>query len=345
MNADSLPQLQPLTLGQIFDRAIRLYRRNFAYFVGIVAIVQVPLVALQLLIALAPMNRNSDPFAIAGFGVFGTLFLYFLSFILVQGIGTAAMTRSVADNYLGEKTGAVEAYRKIGRSWLSLIGALLVCILLGIGLLLWWLVPCIGWLTGLGMMGFLSFVVVPLVAPTVVLELKSASSAWRRAWDLARRRFWWVLGFFFVLFLFNQLVVTGPTILLSLILEAIFFSTAGSVDPFTVFAIQSAIQAIATLLLGLIFVPFQLASITLMYFDLRVRTEAFDLALLVESGSDSLAKTTLVTAEAPDAGQGSLVTQRELGYFVLLSLVPIALFGVMLVFTFLLGLLISLPAA
>jgi hypothetical protein len=332
-------------LGQIFDRAIRLYRRNFAYYVGIVAIVQVPIVALQLLVALAPVSRNSSPFAVTEFSVFGTLFFYFISFILVQGIGTAAMTRSVADSYLGEKTGVLEAYRKIGRSWLSLIGALLVCFLLGIGLFFWLLVPCIGWLTGLGMMGFLSFVVVPMVAPIVVLEFKSASKAWQRAWDLARRRFWWVLGFFFVLFLFNQLAVTGPTFLLIFILEAVFVSTVPSTDPFTVFAIQSAVQAIATLLLGLIFVPFQLASITLMYFDLRVRTEAFDLALLAESGMNEPVKTTLVTAEAPAAGQGTLITQRELGYFVLLSLVPFALFVAMLVFSFLLGLLLSLPAA
>jgi hypothetical protein len=72
-----------------------------------------------------------------------------------------------------------------------------------------------------------------------------------------------------------------------------------------------------------------------MYFDLRVRTEAFDLALLAESGTDGPAKTTSVTAEAPATDQGSIVNRRELGYFVLLSLVPLALFAAMFLFFFL----------
>ena len=40
--------LRPLRLGELLDQAIRLYRRNFITFVGIVAMVYVPLMILQI---------------------------------------------------------------------------------------------------------------------------------------------------------------------------------------------------------------------------------------------------------------------------------------------------------
>ena len=75
---------------------------------------------------------------------------------LVQGIATGALARAVGDNYLGKKTGILDAYRGIGRSWISLVGALLLLGILSIIVMLWWvIVPCIGWFTGLGMIVFL----------------------------------------------------------------------------------------------------------------------------------------------------------------------------------------------
>ena len=38
----SVPRLRPLNLGDLLDAAIALYRRNFALFVGVVAVIAVP---------------------------------------------------------------------------------------------------------------------------------------------------------------------------------------------------------------------------------------------------------------------------------------------------------------
>src|SRR5207253_4598999 len=102
----------------------------------------------------------------------GALIITIVSFVLVQGVATAAITRAVADNYLGRPTGFSEAYRRIGQSWLPLLGTLFLAAILGIGLFIWFLVPCVGWATGLGVLAFYGAVIVPLVAPIVVLEHK-----------------------------------------------------------------------------------------------------------------------------------------------------------------------------
>lgn len=181
MTATSLPALRPLGIGELLDQAIRLYRRNFLRYLGIIAVVQIPVGLLQFLIALLALRFGSalGSGRAAALGaavtpaVLGSYLVGFVSFILVQGVGTAAMTRAVADNYLGTRTGFADAYRRIGRAWLPLLGTLFVAGLLAFVLGLWFLVPCIGWGTGLGILAFYSAVLVPLVAPIVVLEGKS----------------------------------------------------------------------------------------------------------------------------------------------------------------------------
>jgi hypothetical protein len=208
MENQALLTLRPLRLGELLDRAIRLYRANFLTFIGIIAVVYVPLMVLQTaastLLTSSMLSGFSTPeeiFTNTAYwaGIASTLILAFVQFILVQGIATGALTRAVADNYLGKKTSILDAYRGIAKSWLTLVGALLFLGILLFVLTIWWLVPCIGWFTGLGMMVFLMAAINPLVPPAVVLENQGVIDAVKRAWSLARRRFWPVIGYIFVL--------------------------------------------------------------------------------------------------------------------------------------------------
>ena len=56
MTIAPMPRLRPLGLGQLLDQAIRLYRQNFFKFIGIVAIVQIPLGLIQLGISLVTLD-------------------------------------------------------------------------------------------------------------------------------------------------------------------------------------------------------------------------------------------------------------------------------------------------
>ncbi|MCP4540807.1 MAG: hypothetical protein GY832_27025 [Chloroflexi bacterium] len=335
METRDVPKLRPLGIGELLDQAIRIYRRNFVKFIAIIAVVQIPVNLLGMLFSLLTVESTvqlqnpaaystDNPFEMLGPGYFagvgGGCLLAIVSLILIQGIATAALTRAVTDHYMGESVGIVDAYRKVGRSWLRLVGALLLAGILNLGLLIWFIVPCIGWVTGLGMLTFSSSVIIPLIAPIVVLEGQGAGHATRRAWDLSRRRFWWVVGFVALLMLFNQIIVTGPATLINVVLQFLTADMLMSGDMTTVLIIQTTVQSLVTLVFSLIYVPLQLTCMTLLYFDLRVRTEGFDLALAAEGALGEPVEIAEVVAQAPPPETTSLITGTELGYFVLVSL-------------------------
>ncbi len=344
MTATSLPALRPLGIGELLDQAIRLYRRNFLNYLGIIAVVQIPVGLLQFLISLLALQFGSA----LGSGqraqlgpsftpaLLGSYLVAFVSFILVQGVGTAAMTRAVADNYLGTHTGFADAYRRIGQSWLPLIGTLILAGLLAFLLGIWFLVPCIGWGTGLGILAFYSAVLVPMVAPIVILERKSGYASLRRGWDLARRRFWPAIGFVALIFLFNLIVISGPNLLITAVFQGLILGAirTGS-NTATLATAEVVVQSLLTLVFSLLYVPLQLISFTLLYFDLRVRTEGLDLAMLSQAAAteapDALASApdAVLTNQAPAAESGGLITGRELGNFFVLSLGFFAIYAVL----------------
>jgi len=342
MEIQPLPTLRPLRLGELLDQAIRLYRRNFLTFVGIIALVYVPLMILQtasttlLASSLTDISAATSPEAIFTnyaywAGMASTIGVVFIQFILVQGIATGALTRAVADNYLGKKVGILDSYRGIGKSWLTLIGALLFVGIVFIAISLWWLVPCIGWFTGLGMLAFLMAAVSPLVAPVVVLERQGAFQAVQRAWNLARRRFWPVLGTILVLYLFSLIVVNGPATIVNVLL-AQGFSSVG--DPTTNLVLTSIIQALVSLVFILIYYPLQMTAFTLIYFDLRVRTEGLDLAFQTANLTDAPNLAQAMSAPVSQANE-RLVTGADLGNFAILTLAALGVY--IFLFTFLMG--------
>jgi len=336
-----MPSLRPLRLGELLDQAIRLYRRNFLTFVGIIAIVYVPVMILQTassalmtssFLDFSPSSPD-EIFTNSGYwiGMLSTFVLLFVQFILVQGIATGALARAVGDNYLGKKTGILEAYRGIGKSWLSLLGALLFLGLLILIAVFWWIViPCVGWFTGLGMMVFLTSAISPLIAPVVVLEGKSAIFAVRRAWSLARRRFWPLLGYILVLYLFSMIVVNGPTAIANFILTGTLDSFS---DPTTYLVISTIIQALVGLVATLIYYPLQMTAFTLIYFDLRVRTEGFDIAMQTMELADNDGEQ-LMPVPPPSTGE-RLITMADLGNFAILTLGAVGIY--ILIFSLLMG--------
>ena len=49
--------IRPMTLAELLDRAIRLYRQNFIKFVGIIAIPYIPLVLVQIILAVVSTTQ------------------------------------------------------------------------------------------------------------------------------------------------------------------------------------------------------------------------------------------------------------------------------------------------
>lgn len=287
--------LTPLTTGQVLDRAFRLYRRNFLTFVGIIALV--PIIT-SLMNAIALVNPSLVILSSLG-GIVAGLFN-----VLV----TAALARAVASSYMGQPLRVGQAYQQISSHIAALFLLILVSIGLGIALVIWTIIPCVGWLTGPGMIFFFSLASA-LIGPIIVIENVSVGQALRRAWDLTRRRFWPTIGFGLVLSLLAQLIVTGPTALVILGVGTVMDNptTAGWV------------QVASTLLISIVFTPFQLTAYVLYYFDLRVRNEGLDIELSGQSmeGQNGMA----LLAQAPAAKTDGLITSEEVGQFVILTLI------------------------
>ncbi len=349
MTGPSVPFIRPMSLAELLDRAIGLYRRNFVKFIGIIAIPYIPLVvfstAMSFLATSSLENQPADdPLAIfrsASYiaSVLGSVLVIILQFFLVQGVATAALTRAVADSYTGKEIGILGAYGNLRGSWLRLILALMLMGLIILAAWLWLIIPCVGWFSGIGIVAFLMLAVLPLIAPVVVLEGRGIRASARRAWELARSRFWWMVGFAFVLVLFGQLVITGPTLLLSFILRMAVPVTPDSLVHPQLW--MTIIQSLVSMVAGLLYLPLQLTAFTVVYFDLRTRFEGLDLVLQA-SGTPAAETDAISMAEIAPISHKPLVTGAEIGYFVLLSIGAAAVY--FLIWVILFGMLFSLSA-
>jgi len=343
----SLSNLRPQSMGELLDQALRLYRRHFVQFVGVFAIPLIPVILLQTLgslvsaLALAAqvndINRDSSPLAPLGslLGVFAQTGGALLTSLLMQGVAGPALVRAIANAYFGQPVTIWGTYRQLGAIWAQLLVTVILSFVIGYAITFWWLVPCIGWITGLGMSAFFGLAVNQFVMPVLIFENRTAFDIFRRAWDLARRRFWWLVAFATLIYIFAQVVLGGPSVLLFTLLIGSLPLVARDNNMTLFVALQTAIPSIVNTLTILVHYPLLTATMTLVYLDLRARTEGLDLAVLAEgvAGQRPLAE---VAADAPPPQKGRLVTQRELAYFALLSLIPLSVIAAFVGLIFLL---------
>ena len=343
MTDPAMPIIRPMTLAELLDRSIGLYRQNFLKFIGIFAIPYIPLMLIQsgltFFASTSVLNGISrdpaNPFSPDMINaMMGSLVFVFIQFILVNGVATAALTRAVANNYTGKPVGILDSYRTLSTSWLRLILALVIVFFLVIFLLIWSFIPCVGWFSGPGILFFIGLVVTPLIAPIVSLEKMGVFSSLRRAWDLARTRFWWLMGMAFVLTLLGQLIVTGPVYLLNFILGAVLSSFSGTMEQ--QLAITSIIQTLITMSMSLLYIPLQLTVMTVVYFDLRARSEGLDLAMQM-SGDTGSENENISLPEISNKSSMPLITGIDIGRFALLSLAGIAIYALIVSVFFLIG--------
>jgi hypothetical protein len=306
MNATTLLDLRPLSVGELLDRTFRLFRRHFLTFVLIAIVMQLPVSILQIGSALMVNNFTFDPLAGNPFAntdfllptVLVTFGIGFASFIITQ-VGTAALTQSVADSYLGRPVSFDSAFSRMGNTWFTLILATIVGGLFMFGLtipiILGSLIPCLGFLValiGFFFLGAVASILFSLLPPVVVLERASVIDAVKRAWALSKLRFWWVFGYLILLSVLTIVIIFGPAAVIGAVLGLVL-------GEMSILA-QSIVQQSATLVLTAVFLPIRIAAITLMYFDLRIRFEGFDLMVLasanqtvLDDASDLTTKTVL----------------------------------------------------
>jgi hypothetical protein len=288
-------QLKAMSVAELLDETIRLYRHNFLTFVGIVALLQVPMTILSTVLSAyfsqryltvlqglrQPGTMPSDAFMRGYFLFIGVILLVsVVDTLVVYNLLTAALAKAISNRYLGETVSIGSAYRYVlGRFW-SLLGALLMLLLITFGIVaipvvLALVLPCLGIIGLLVALVLLVLINVRLafIVQAVVLEHKTARGALSRSWDLIKGYGWRTFGVFILLRIFALLLVSGPSYAVQFGMQSIDVSLA----------IQVVISGVLTITLSTLYTPIELAGMTLLYYDLCIRKEGLDLELQAEA--------------------------------------------------------------
>lgn len=263
------PQLRPLAIGEILDVAIKIFFTHWRTLLAAALVVVVP-VQIAITILTADYTTESFDFSssqtpeetleelneyIGGLAISGILQA---SAVL---LASAACFRAIAQAYLGEQTDwrASLAYAIRRAPQLLLITLLYV---LGWGFAtLFFIAPGV-WL----------YVAWAFALPVLLVEGLRGPKALGRSFALVRGRWWRTFG---VLVLGFVLALVVSTVIQGVFLLGLF---AGSENDLFVL-ILSAVAGTVGLAIT---TPFQAALLAVVYFDLRVRKEGFDLELLAE---------------------------------------------------------------
>jgi hypothetical protein len=299
--------LRPLSLGELLDRTFALYKKHFSLFITIMLVPMAIAFLASLPGTLAvrlPVATDASSSAIdmrTGMPLLvllGTLMLYFWVYAAAQG----ATVFAVSDLYLGRTSTAREAYArvrgKIGRIFLLivLIGAAMGAVMmLGFAIIMLPVAVALRGLTGTNpgamavgvlavvaafFVGLIPAVIIwcrtALAIPAVVLENLRAGQAFGRSIRLSR-------GYALRIFLVFVLVFI-LTAVAALVLQFPFMLVGGTpLKPHTLPIGLLVVSQLGSLMAGVLVGPVGTIAFALIYYDLRIRKEAFDLELLMST--------------------------------------------------------------
>ncbi|MFZ3217788.1 MAG: hypothetical protein WA192_17140 [Candidatus Acidiferrales bacterium] len=276
-------ELRPLSTGEILDRTFTLYRRNFLLFLGISAIPQVLVLILNLLrvsvtlpsLGLSGAARTSHAapaFPSMGGIVTGAviglvvLVVSVIAYLLSQG-GTVA---AVSELYLGRTITIVESFRRVSGELLNLLGVVMLNGLATFAAFLCFFIP-----------GFYVISRLLVCVPAAIVENIGPRDSLERSWaltkDNAGRAFVILLLYFAVSIAAAALFAWPFTIGMVLVARK---------DPSqTVLWLQ--LTQVGTFVASVLVTPILTIASAILYYDLRVRKEAFDIQVMMNPADKS----------------------------------------------------------
>jgi len=316
-----------MNIGDILDTTFRVYRRNFLLFIGITALLTIPMFLLNTLINFAFDGVLADYMSFLNSMMFGgvatdalneflsgdvvpfvvvSFLVGILQIVVLQPVMIGALTQAVGRRYQQDEPISVSGAYNLGVGRMAaLIGATLVIALIFLvvfGLLFGCFIGIIVAMSAgagqnesgsiflavfmvFGIIGMFlltllitAFFIVRLMffPQMVVLEEHGPLDALSRSWQLVRGSFWRVLGTVILVYLLVQILLVIPSLISGGIIGIVF------PDPIQDFAIQQSLSTLVTYIAQILFLPISIIAYTLLYYDLRVRKEGYDLQLLAQ---------------------------------------------------------------
>lgn len=267
----SLSLLRPLTIGEILDRAFRIYRSHFVLLISIPLLAFVPVTVLQVVSQLLWHTTQWIDLLQNGF---------------VQILVSSALVIAISQAYLTRPPTLGEAYRtasqRYGAAWggnflmgLAIVlpaaavacGAIAVAQDQGIWIVILLILPLAIFLGTRW----------SLMLPSILLEGLGAQAGLGRSWALTQGSFGKVFGTSFTAGILIILLATLPQL-------AVTYGLGLLLPNIDIISIVETILAQVSLILTL---PVSLGVTVVLYYDLRVRKEAFDLEWQVRQASTS----------------------------------------------------------
>ncbi len=308
----SLIDIRPMDVGDILDGTIRVYRRRPWVFVTILAIiVGIPMLITQTSIEyIVSLLKEADVlnpeglanlFAIvtssayltsSGFLLFGGIILFFLA-----PIAQAAMVYAVSETILGRVVGLKQSINAIMPKAWKLIQAYMLyfIIALGVFLIIGALIfaispkdpnvmPGVGFI--LGIFGLVFLIMIAMVFLTVkfifiphamILDYTGVVDSLRRSFTLSNGYWWRTLGIYMIITMI--ILIIQYFLSLGVYIVGWGINMIPGASTFIIIAASGVIMTIISIILN----PISFIASTLLYYDLRIRKEGFDLILLAES--------------------------------------------------------------
>jgi hypothetical protein len=275
--------LRPMTLGEVLDRTFNLYKNHFWLFAGIMALPN--LVTLVINVGGAALGAGksasfqaAQPSAgvLAG-GITGGLLVLVL-ILFLAGAAQAATIFAVSDLYLGRNTSVRESYRRAGRKAFRVIVILILTgLAVGVGFILL-IIP-----------GIILLCRTAVAVPASMLEDTKAITSIERSLELTKG-FALKILLIFILVLIMSLVVTG-------IFQApAYFLTFNAISKHQQLSFGAQVYShLAAFFSQVLVGPIGTIAFSLMYYNLRVRKEGFDIQHLMASLGTSPAPGTPAT--------------------------------------------------
>lgn len=274
-----------MTVVQILDASFRLYRENFFLFLGIMAVPYVPALVLSVIVntaamSVVPEGRVSErhPFSrdvdsalqesggptiqdsgCALAAIIAASVFTMLIFLIAVPIARGALTRAVSDRYLGRAVSFGESYRAVMSIFWRFIGTtMLVGLVIGLGFILC-IVP-----------GIILFTWFAFVSQIMIIEGIAGTRSMGRSKDLSAGHRWRILGLIVLTIVVNYALSIAASFVFGSILPLLIDS------PTILLLVNSAWGYLITMMIE----PLWAVAYILLYYDVRIRKEAFDLQLL-----------------------------------------------------------------
>lgn len=309
--------LRPIGVGELLDGALQLIRSNPRTVLGLAAVISAVSAVIQTIglasaFAVIDLDATStpvDPDPTAELLELGTLtaaqLLPAIVAAFLQSLASGLFIVLVGAAVLGRRLDAGQTWTLLRPRLLALLGLTLllgvgftafagivvgVIVLLALALGGWAAIP--GLLLALAAIVASVYVYVRLAVapPALVMEGRSPFEALGRSWSLIRGSWWRVAGILLLASVITQVlagIVTVPITVISSVGAALLGADAADATTPMVIA-----TGIATLVSGIIIMPFSAAVTGLLYTDLRIRREALDIELVsagVDPSADPLA--------------------------------------------------------